>query len=698
MRTRLLLLAALALFAAHAESATRSVDAPVPAGCDLRSAPVGLLLGTGPTARRPAPAAPADAGEPASPEGREYLYLRKAVGTLRMRGHASADTYQVYFHVPIPFREQAPVLLQVECPQMVDYRFVHEDPPNLLVAARLVDADSAVLDWTTWTLVKQDPYANFPTYVPFPAPGELPDSVRQWLDTTDCSQVSVPMVQATADSLRDTTTNLMRFVQRVCDFCGHIPGTMPHEPWGFDADYALKWGNSCTGHAHAAVALLRAGGVPARVLVSMIVYGANRYDMHWIIDYYVPGYGWFRMETSLGINPQQPQEDLVVRACNSGDEFPVWFPCAIDAEWHTSDTAYGMWYPDWGLAHAASAVIQLADSSERIDYAVALTDWVFNHYSSCSGIRLTPAQYAAFSSGLNHQTSALACIQVRDLPGYITEMQDALLDYQNVNPAPVETLFSEDFEQGPAGWTHGGGQDEWELGVPTFGPAETHSGQNCWGTNLDGPYANNEDCWLTSPPIDLSDLASANLSFWIWNRVQGHYGIVYDPVWVEISDDGTTFHPLSSRMGGVNGDPEITAVGGWSRVFLDLVQYLGDTVQVRFRFRSDSSVVFAGSYIDDVRVFGRHASAAIDETPGQSVRTPHQLPTVVRDVLRLPVRAGIKPPAPSCLLDACGRKVLDLQPGTNDVRGLAPGVYFVRDGSQAAGHKHHDVRKIVLAD
>jgi hypothetical protein len=30
------------------------------------------------------------------------------------------------------------------------------------------------------------------------------------------------------------------------------------------------------------------------------------------------------------------------------------------------------------------------------------------------------------------------------------------------------------------------------------------------------------------------------------------------------------------------------------------------------------------------------------------------------------------------LLDASGRKVLDLAPGPNDVRHLSPGVYFVR--------------------
>ena len=35
------------------------------------------------------------------------------------------------------------------------------------------------------------------------------------------------------------------------------------------------------------------------------------------------------------------------------------------------------------------------------------------------------------------------------------------------------------------------------------------------------------------------------------------------------------------------------------------------------------------------------------------------------------------------LLDISGRKVLELQPGANDVRGLAPGVYFVRSEPSA---------------
>jgi YVTN family beta-propeller protein len=68
-------------------------------------------------------------------------------------------------------------------------------------------------------------------------------------------------------------------------------------------------------------------------------------------------------------------------------------------------------------------------------------------------------------------------------------------------------------------------------------------------------------------------------------------------------------------------------------------------------------------------------------------------PTVVRGVLFLPKAASLKPHATS-LLDISGRKVLDLLPGPNDVRALAPGVYFVREAQAQA--QAQAVRKVIV--
>ena len=77
-------------------------------------------------------------------------------------------------------------------------------------------------------------------------------------------------------------------------------------------------------------------------------------------------------------------------------------------------------------------------------------------------------------------------------------------------------------------------------------------------------------------------------------------------------------------------------------------------------------------------------NVGVAETPNAKVRTANAA-TVVRGVLFLEgdcPRTGAVPK--TVLLDISGRKVADLRPGSNDVRRLSPGVYFVRKPSAVA--------------
>jgi hypothetical protein len=71
--------------------------------------------------------------------------------------------------------------------------------------------------------------------------------------------------------------------------------------------------------------------------------------------------------------------------------------------------------------------------------------------------------------------------------------------------------------------------------------------------------------------------------------------------------------------------------------------------------------------------------------------------TIVGGVLVL-VAAGSRQNAGSRaeLLDATGRKVADLKPGANDVRALAPGVYFVRRLETGDGRPVAVIEKVVV--
>jgi hypothetical protein len=106
----------------------------------------------------------------------------------------------------------------------------------------------------------------------------------------------------------------------------------------------------------------------------------------------------------------------------------------------------------------------------------------------------------------------------------------------------------------------------------------------------------------------------------------------------------------------------------------------------------------------DWDIYGTHTDMlGVEEerTKDEGKRTN---PTIVQGVLRLDVghdlQAGDCPtkrgPVPGLLVDVTGRRVMELQPGVNDIRHVAPGVYFIREGSEVRGSEGSSVQKIVI--
>lgn len=79
-------------------------------------------------------------------------------------------------------------------------------------------------------------------------------------------------------------------------------------------------------------------------------------------------------------------------------------------------------------------------------------------------------------------------------------------------------------------------------------------------------------------------------------------------------------------------------------------------------------------------------------------RAPRAAPaaTLVRGTLNLPESGGRRE-AGNVVLDAAGRRILDLAPGPNDISRLAPGVYFIRARGAADGNEPPAARRIVIA-
>jgi hypothetical protein len=85
----------------------------------------------------------------------------------------------------------------------------------------------------------------------------------------------------------------------------------------------------------------------------------------------------------------------------------------------------------------------------------------------------------------------------------------------------------------------------------------------------------------------------------------------------------------------------------------------------------------------------------LEATPGAERQPTNVGATIVRGVLDLSEAKGDRRMAKGVLLDAVGRKVLDLHAGANDVRSLAPGIYFVLERSAVSGERSA-VTKVVI--
>jgi len=70
--------------------------------------------------------------------------------------------------------------------------------------------------------------------------------------------------------------------------------------------------------------------------------------------------------------------------------------------------------------------------------------------------------------------------------------------------------------------------------------------------------------------------------------------------------------------------------------------------------------------------------------------------TIVRGVLLLQVDSRQHSVFRADLLDAMGRKVLDLQPGANDVSRLSSGVYFIASRWAGVGDRAESVRVVIV--
>ena len=125
-----------------------------------------------------------------------------------------------------------------------------------------------------------------------------------------------------------------------------------------------------------------------------------------------------------------------------------------------------------------------------------------------------------------------------------------------------DVVFFEDFETGWGNWWADNGL--WEVGVPTVGPVNCHSGTTCAGTVLDGNYPVYANTRLISPPINLpgvSPTEKLRLQFWHWFRLNegDYYGP--DQGHIQVKVGGGDWETVAGPISGAPIAATITGPG-----------------------------------------------------------------------------------------------------------------------------------------
>jgi hypothetical protein len=146
----------------------------------------------------------------------------------------------------------------------------------------------------------------------------------------------------------------------------------------------------------------------------------------------------------------------------------------------------------------------------------------------------------------------------------------------------------------------------WQWGEPSIA---CHSGTHCWATSLLANYGNHISWTLTTQPFFVG--AGTSISFW-------HYFVTeqdHDGGNIRVSTSETPWELITPVDGynavasgdnvAIAGEPCFSGnSNGWHRVTVDLSEYAGSEVQIRWLFGSNQSTVDYGWAIDDISVTG----------------------------------------------------------------------------------------------
>jgi len=249
-------------------------------------------------------------------------------------GDERQETADVLIPVPLAYRKQVPVTyeLTVTPPEAATGVTIYRDTPYNHVAkvAVALDAkrDKVDIKFRSLVLVAPSSFEDVPDRADIPDP--WPEECHPWLESTWCVNSDHEKIQALSQEIREDANDVMTLIAGVKERASAIFANAQGQAKDLTAVEALTGRGSCTSSANVVAALLRACNIPARIAAGYPSW-SGPLQTHYIVEAYVPGFGWYPIESTMCKSPWPNEYQVnvaVIPPKYESQELADWRPTA----------------------------------------------------------------------------------------------------------------------------------------------------------------------------------------------------------------------------------------------------------------------------------------------------------------------------------------------------------------------------------
>ena len=383
----------------------------------------------------------------------EELFLLRGEHYLYLTATENVNQFHLRFTFPPIYGYQRPLLLEIfndTTGPILQYTIENDtSEPNKLInftIDSLVKDETILVHFTWWVLVQNHEFDDLPTTVTIPEKEDLPEDTTIWLTATEVVQKENKLIRFKARQLRGLSTNLIRYAGRIAPFLKYhrFPSFLMqlfvlNSFFAQDALTTLFINGENIGRSHLACAFFRGDNIPARVLLAHNDQGFWT-QMHYMLEYYCPGYGWVLLDPTKGQTPYATKRQIINRICYPEDENDTKtdyiHPYMTGEErWLWIDTESVQPYfvdCDEGSKSQMFTMGEIFTDALTANTALFLSQTVFQHYQQYLGENLTGQNRHHFHNATIAQRQALSAFQNYDIQGFLQTMNHAQNEYENI--------------------------------------------------------------------------------------------------------------------------------------------------------------------------------------------------------------------------------------------------------------------------